>query len=416
MRPSSPILRPIAGFLRLPTLAAALTLAAGCASVAPSAPGGAPPAAGDASAQQDRRDAHWNFAAQARPPADRDGYRPPLKLAVLLPLSGQLATAAAPVRDGLLAGYYGERRQRPELVFYDTIGTAAGAVTAYTRALAEGADQVLGPLGRDEIAAVYAQARPDVPMIALNRSPQEPPPNIASFSLAPEDDGADAADLLLARGGGRQVLVLAGDGDYARRAVASFNAQLQLKGGQVAQTLPVTGDKPADLSAALQAVVQRPQAIDAIFLALRGVQALAIAPQLAAAGLAGKPRVATSQLTAGIGKNGPGLDLDGIAFPTDAWSVIGAPGLPSAGQAGAELPTARGAAAKLFAFGHDAWLLSVYLEHLASRPQARLEGATGQLQLGPRGHVQRRPAWAAFGNGQVIPIAPASEAIPAHAP
>lgn len=58
----------------------------------------------------------WAVHAGNRPPADHDGYRPPMRLGVLLPLSGNLATAAAPVRDGLLAGYYGERRNRPELV------------------------------------------------------------------------------------------------------------------------------------------------------------------------------------------------------------------------------------------------------------------------------------------------------------
>src|SRR5690606_427940 len=61
------------------------------------------------------RNAHWQFDDTARPPAERDGYRPPLKLAVLLPLSGDLATAAASVRDGLLASYYGEHRARPEI-------------------------------------------------------------------------------------------------------------------------------------------------------------------------------------------------------------------------------------------------------------------------------------------------------------
>ena len=66
----------------------------------------------------------WKFDAGKRPPAESDGYRPPVKLAVLLPLSGNLAVAASPVRDGLLAGYYGEQRRRPDVVFYDTAGTA----------------------------------------------------------------------------------------------------------------------------------------------------------------------------------------------------------------------------------------------------------------------------------------------------
>src|SRR3546814_14841671 len=79
---------------------------------------------------------------------------PPLKLAVLLPLSGNLATAGASVRDGLLAGYYGEHRTRPEILFYDTANSSGGAIAAYNKAVADGADQVLGPLGRDGVDAV----------------------------------------------------------------------------------------------------------------------------------------------------------------------------------------------------------------------------------------------------------------------
>jgi hypothetical protein len=60
------------------------------------------------------------WTLDARAPAEADGYRPPERLAMLLPLSGEAARAAAPVRDGFLAGYYGENRRRPEISFYDT--------------------------------------------------------------------------------------------------------------------------------------------------------------------------------------------------------------------------------------------------------------------------------------------------------
>src|SRR5580765_3687834 len=72
-----------------------------------------------------------------RPPGDADGYRPPVKVGVMLPLSGGLAVAAAPVRDGFMAGYYNERRRRPEVRFYDS---SAGANTAYAKAVADGVD------------------------------------------------------------------------------------------------------------------------------------------------------------------------------------------------------------------------------------------------------------------------------------
>ena len=138
----------------------------------------------------------WRFDAANRPPAERDGYRPPVKVAVLLPLSGSLAPAAAPVRDGFLTGYYGESRRRPEITFYDTAG---GAAAAYAKASAEGNDFVVGPLGREEVGAVFRDAQAGVPMLALNRASLPPPAGSASFSLSPEDDGISAADYLVAR-------------------------------------------------------------------------------------------------------------------------------------------------------------------------------------------------------------------------
>src|SRR5690606_19314717 len=85
---------------------AALVLA-GCSSVQVTRPAPTPVALPEPVETE-----HWRFDAGDRPPAERDGYRPPRKLAVLLPLTGDLATASGPVRDGLLAGYYGEYRRR----------------------------------------------------------------------------------------------------------------------------------------------------------------------------------------------------------------------------------------------------------------------------------------------------------------
>ncbi|NUO77884.1 MAG: hypothetical protein HOQ32_17965, partial [Lysobacter sp.] len=137
-------------------------------------------------------DRNWRFDP-GRPPADSDGYRPPTKIAVLLPLSGGLATAASPVRDGFLAGYYGENRRRPDVVFYDTLGTAGGTLAAYDKAAAEGNDFVVGPLGRDEVSALFGKSELPVPVLALNRGTVAPPAGNASFSLSPEDEGIAAA-------------------------------------------------------------------------------------------------------------------------------------------------------------------------------------------------------------------------------
>jgi outer membrane PBP1 activator LpoA protein len=339
----------------------------------------------------------WQRLAANRPPADSDGYRPPLKLAVLLPLSGDLSRAAVPVRDGLLAAYYGETRRRPDIAFYDTTGTPAGAIASYRRAVSEGADYIVGPLGRDEVGALFREHL-TVPVLALNRAAVAPPPGSSSFSLAPEDDGIAAAEYLLSRGA-RHVLVLADPS--LQRAVTAFRAHLLGRGGTITQTLMVA-EAPADMTAALQAATSA-GGIDAVFLALKPAQVRALAPQMANAGLAAKPRVATSQLATASG-TAQDHALDGIAFPSEAWSVRRIDSLPSPASAAELLPSARGPAAKLFAFGHDAGLLSAYLDRLATRADGSVQGATGRLRLDGFGNVVRTPEWSTHSGTGIVAL------------
>ena len=344
---------------------------------------------------------NWSFSgAGQRPPADSDGYRPPVKLAVLLPLTGALATASAPVRDGLLAGYYGESRRRPEIVFYDTSGTAGGTLAAYDKAAAAGNDFVIGPLGRDEVSALFGKTALPVPVLALNRGNVAPPSGNVSFSLTPEDEGIAAADYLLQRKVVR-VLAIGGGDEGQRRAIAALKERLAARGAQVTDTV---GEGTADLAP----FVAKEGGVDAVFLATKGSAARTLIPKLALVGLADKPRVATSQLLSGTGKPDQDRVLDGIAFPSESWTSGGVRGLPPAVGAAATLPTARGPGARLFAFGYDAWLLSAYLERLATRSDAFVSGATGVLRIDGFGTVLRTPAWSTFSSGVAVPLADAS--------
>jgi outer membrane PBP1 activator LpoA protein len=324
-----------------------------------------------------------SFGAADRPAADRDGYRPPLKVGVLLPLSGGQSAAAASVRDGFLAGYYGERRRRPDVRFYDT---AAGASAAYARAAAEGNDFVVGPLGRDEVDAVFADDTPAVPLLALNRGSRTPPAGSAAFSLSPEDEGISLAQYLIQRGA-KRVLIQTGGEDAQRRTASTAKAHLQRRGLQVTE----------DLAAA--------QEVDALLLAVKGTQARALMPQLALAGITPGMRVATSQIISGTGKPAEDAALDGIVYPTEAWAVRNVDGLPSQASAAARVDTAKGPAARLFAFGYDAWLLTGYLERLALSNNGDVAGATGRLSLDGFGNVLRVPGWSRFAGGVPVPLA-----------
>ncbi len=336
-----------------------------------------------------------SFGQANRPAADNDGYRPPLKVAVLLPLSGNQAAVADAVRDGYLAGYYGESRRRPSLRFYDT---AAGVKAALARAATDGNDAAVGPLGRDEVDAVFAD-EPPLPLLALNRGTHAPAAGSAAFSLSPEDEGISLAQALIERGS-QHVLLIAGNEDSQRRTSDAAKAQLERRGVKVIASLGYS----AQMSDALAQLAQT-HAPDAVLLVLKGPQARSVIPQLALANLLQLPRYASSQITSGTGKPADDMALDGTIFPTEPWLIRNVQGLPSQASVASQVDTAKGPAARLFAFGVDAWRLTAYLEHLAQQPNASIRGATGQLSLDGFGNVLRRPAWSRFSGGIAVPLA-----------
>ena len=336
-----------------------------------------------------------SFGQANRPAADNDGYRPPLKVAVLLPLSGNQAAVADAVRDGYLAGYYGESRRRPSLRFYDT---AAGVKAALARAATDGNDAAVGPLGRDEVDAVFAD-EPPLPLLALNRGTHAPAAGSAAFSLSPEDEGISLAQALIERGS-QHVLLIAGNEDSQRRTRDAAKAQLERRGVKVIASLGYS----AQMSDALAQLAQT-HAPDAVLLVLKGPQARSAIPQLALANLLQLPRYASSQITSGTGKPADDMALDGTIFPTEPWLIRNVQGLPSQASVASQVDTAKGPAARLFAFGVDAWRLTAYLEHLAQQPNASIRGATGQLSLDGFGNVLRRPAWSRFSGGIAVPLA-----------
>ena len=336
------------------------------------------------------------------PPADSDGYRPPAQLAVLLPMSGTLAPASASVRDGLLAAYYNEGRRRPTIKFYDTLGTGTGAQAAATRAIAEGAQMIVGPLTREEVNAVLAQANGQLPMIALNRGSAATPAGTTSFALLPDEEGAAAANRLADRGL-LKALVISNRSDQAQRAVAAFRDALRKRGGDVVSEVPVAGEM-ADLNTQLAALLVGPAPPNAVFLALDSGQARAIAAQLKTSALAGLPRIATSlMLSGGNGGVRAESELDGIEYPELPWLLEQAGALPDAAALAKALPTARGSSQRLFAFGADAWKLTAYFERLYNDPAFSISGATGQLRIDVAGPVQRTLAWAVMSGGRGRP-------------
>lgn len=343
------------------------------------------------------------------------GFVMPAHVALLLPATGPVAIASAAVRDGFFAAYFHTsitQEQRPSIKVYDTGGTPDGAVAAYHQAVTDGASLVVGPLGRAAVGAVFSQAPLSVPVLALNHAPgnRPIPPGSAEFALLPEAEGAQLASHMIAAGL-HAAIVFRGNDDTATRTFNAFKVEFESLGGQIANDI-VLQPSAVDFEGQVTAALAGAGSQTGIVALLRPTQARLLLPQLRLA-RSTLPVFATSMIYSGDENATADGDLDGVQFCDEPWLYNAQAGLPSHAALASKLSTATGPAARLFAFGMDAYALMPYLGWLRTHPGSYLAGATGQLTMDSSGHVQRTPIWVQFQNGIAQPVAAGLEPVPA---
>lgn len=333
----------------------------------------------------------------------REGYKVPQQLALLLPLDGAYAAVGTSVAEGFFAAYFDAGREqapRPAVRVYSTHSTPEGALSGYQQALGDGAQLVVGPLTRDAVAALFKQSRLPVPTLALNHpdNRQLPAGDASEFGLMPETEGAQAAAHMIERGL-RHAYTVVSSVDFSQRALTAFKAEYAARGGTLlgSATFESGGTAIAGLNLA------NAPADAGVFISMRPAQARVLVPQLRAAKVL-LPVIATSHVYDGSDDGASNRDLDGVEFCDAPWLFNAQPGLPPVVDVEALLPSARGATARLFAFGMDAWNLVPYLDWLRNNPGSYLPGATGQLTSDQFGRIRRVLTWAVFANGIAHPL------------
>jgi uncharacterized protein len=360
----------------------------------------------------------------------REGYRQAHMIALLLPGEGGLKAVAQAVRDGFFAAYFADKNpERAQVRVYDSGNSGQDAVAAYAKAVADGADRVVGPLRRDAVSAVFAQGHLAVPVLALNQPEhgETPPSGSAAFGLAPDTEAAQAAEHMLERGITRAVVITATD-DWAERSALAFRAQFESRNGQILGEARLTegevnfsamirqtlaGVATTKSAPALPGAIPTPPADGGvvtsesetgIFISMRPQQARLLLPQIKLAGYNGMPVFGTSHIYAGDYNPGLDRDLDGVEFCDAPWLFDATLGLPKHSEIARSLDSARGAGARLFAMGLDAYALLPYMEWLSQHRDSYVPGATGQLAEDNLGRIQRLLIWAQFENGAAHPI------------
>ena len=341
----------------------------------------------------------------------------PQQVALLLPLSGRTAAAGGAVRDGFLGAYYDDGGSaRPRVRVYDV--AERDAPSAYLQALADGSDFVVGPLTREEVAALATLADGRAATLALNFLPDnvQVPDRFYQYALSPEDEARLAARRVAADGSSSGV-TLAPQSDWGRRVAAAFTEEFTAAGGHVvdqAEYLPSTADFNDILRRLLRTTGQRgssprPDA-QFIFVAAQPVHGRLIRTQLRFNYASALPMYATSDV---YDPAGPGnVDLDGVIFPDMPW-VLDPLGAPAVARDAAEraFPNRGGPLTRLYAFGYDAYRLVSELPRMRSGTAGPLAGVSGRLAVDAQGRVRRELDWAQIVGGRLAPW-PSVSALP----
>ena len=331
----------------------------------------------------------------------------PNQIALLLPLSGRSEAFGVSVRDGFIAAYLQQNSaSRPRLKVYDVAAESVGS--AYNRAISDGAGFVVGPLTKEDVAAVAPLSSGRTPVLALNflGDTVSAPNNFFQFALLPEDEARMVARRVVADGRLAGVTIVPG-GELGNRVNAAFADELKTLGGTVLDSQRYEASQP-DFSDIIKQVLQikavkgepSTHRTDATFVFIVGTPGAArlIMPQLKFHFAGDVPVYATS---ASFEPNpGANSDIEGMVFPDMPWMISYD---PVTAQIRDSVRTAwPGRTARhdeLYAFGFDAYRLVPGLRSNSPAAASEIAGVTGKLHLDQQNRIRRDLDWAQIKNG-----------------
>lgn len=358
----------------------------------------------------------------------------PQHIALLLPLTGPLANQAGAIRNGFFATYYQNKQQgvAPTITVYDTNQRDIKAV--YQEAVQAGADFVVGPLTKSNVATLANSQNFTVPTLALNTLDNNDSRinRLYQFGLSPLDEALQAA-IRMARDQKNRIIIIAQTGDWSNRALQAFEKQWLSQGGVIVAKLSFSNfsdlnngvpkllniDQSQQRTKLLQStlgekvrmVLRRRKDFDAVFVMATPTQARQVLPLLNFYYANDVPIYATSAVYSGKAGTSADYDLNGIIFNDMPWILKSDAALPAAtAKIRQSIMTLWGNSysryARLYGLGVDAYQLIPNLSNLSSSPQNSVLGVTGQLHVLSNQHIYRELPWAKMVNGSPQLLAP----------
>ena len=343
--------------------------------------------------------------------------KPVKEIALLLPLSGPLKGPGQAVRDGFMSSYFAAKSKGASVKIYDT--NQGDIKSVYQKALANGADMIIGPLKKDNVREL-ANQRVSVPTIALNDIEQSMPSNFYQFSIDPHIEAIQLANRVYGDGY-RRALIIAPEGSWGESIAQSFLQNWHHLGGAVAASMyfsnqtnikqaigQVLGISDSDnrKNNLVRTIWKQPkfyprrrQDFDVVILLAYASKARQIRPMLKYYFAGDVPIYATSLIYSGAPNPQADADLNGITFGDMPYLLKQPDKLVHKSW-----PEQFNSYNRLLALGKDAYLLSGQLNQLKIFPMMGVLDNTGTLFIDGNGQIVRQLDWAIFNSGLARPL------------
>lgn len=326
-------------------------------------------------------------------------------IAVLLPINGPYASAGKAIKEGLQAAYRlaASAQQQLPLKFYDT--AEDDVISVYNQALATGAQQVIGPLVKEQIQSLAQNATISIPVLALNHVENASQTQLYQFGLSPIDE-AEALAIKARQDGRQSALILVPNTTQGQRIGNYLTSSWQSHGGTVAgiQSYDPKQHNVGEVFNQLIKSSSYPSAEKlsrALLLSANDATARELAPQLKYHQSTDLAVYAMPTIYAGHPRPAEDAELGLFSFCDMPWlfsDYYSGPLSQSALQKSWQgLPEA---VSRLVALGVDAYNILGQLQQLSTNS---VNGATGKLSINSENRITRKLVCAQYKGG--IPVA-----------
>lgn len=349
----------------------------------------------------------------------------PKRVALLLPLSSAYEAAASAIKDGFETMNSDQpANDRYQLRIYDYGRDTNATPLYYTQAINDGAEIIIGPLGRQSVDSLISSTKFDVPTLLLS-PPQElltPQQALFEFSLSQELEARQAAQRAWLDGHRRGVILFP-QTPIGERMASAFTDQFSQLGGDIV-SLESFATEQTDFSAPVRQLLgvdrselriaeikrllgekivseaRRRQDVDFIFLPADNKNARLIKPVLDFYYALNLPTYSTSLIFSGSVDPVNDRDLDRIQFPDMPWMIASNVELESLRtflQGG--WPNRETSYNRLYGLGMDIYAILSRLERMRKNPLLHYRGLSGILNIDEDGIIHRHMLWARFSKG-----------------